>query len=130
MKPNTPDESDNVDSIIRDALNQKNAEDILNYSSDPSIFQMLGATFQGRLRWVSIMSIVVILIFLGLGIYSSIQFLAAEETKEALVWGAGAMFCVMTISMIKIWCWLEMGRRSVSREIKRLELRIAALAEK
>ncbi|MGY8643771.1 MAG: DUF6768 family protein [Verrucomicrobiales bacterium] len=24
--------------------------------------------------------------------------------------------------MIRIWYWLEMGRRSVSREIKRLEL--------
>ena len=130
MKPNETEKTENVDSIIRDALDRKNADDILNYSSDPTLFQMMGSTFRGKMRWVSWLAIGMSIIYLCLGIFCAIRFFDTEELKPALAWGGGAMFCIMTVAMIKIWYWLEMGRRSVSREIKRLELQIAMLVEK
>jgi hypothetical protein len=45
-------------------------------------------------------------------------------------WGAAMLLCFGVITAIKIWYWLEMNRLALTRELKRVELRVAQLAQK
>ena len=47
-----------------------------------------------------------------------------------LVWGGGFMFCMMAVSMLKLWFWMEMQTNSVLREVKRVELQVSRLASR
>ena len=126
---NEPETEDNIDRVIRDALGQKDAEEILNFSSDPSLLEMMRATLQGRTKWLTCLSFIMIFAYLGAGIYCLSKFFDTADIKEAVGWACGAIFCITTIGMIKIWYWIDMGRRMTSREIKRLELQVAALTQ-
>ena len=122
------EESSNVDRIIREALEQKEAEDILSYSGDPGLFELMGSTFRGRLRWVVIMGIVMSLVYFGIGIFCAVKFAGAVEMKETIGWAGGVLICMMIVIAHKQWYWGEMTRRALSRDIKRLQLQVAELA--
>ena len=47
-----------------------------------------------------------------------------------LIWGASAAFCFAVVTTIKIWYWMEMTRNALLRDIKRVELQIAQLAQR
>ena len=120
----------NVDQIIREALGQKETEDILRYSADPGLFDLIGSTFRGRLRWVVMLAFVMSLVYFGAFIFCAFKFYHASEVKNQLAWGGGAVISFLIVVAHKQWYWLEMTRRSLSRDIKRLQLQVADLAEK
>jgi hypothetical protein len=47
-----------------------------------------------------------------------------------LHWGAAMVLCLGAVTTIKMWYWLEMNRLALTREMKRLELTVALLAER
>ena len=119
----------NVDRIIREALRQKESEDILSYSADPGLFELMGSAFRGRLRWVVILSLVMTLVYFGVGIYCAMKFHQSIDVKASIGWGGGVLLCMMIVIAHKQWFWGEMTRRALSRDIKRLQLQVAALAD-
>ena len=66
--------------------------------------------------------------FLGLGVFSAIKFFKAEATNDVVTWASAFIVCMIGVSMLKIWYWMEMQRNILTREIKRVELQIARLA--
>ncbi len=52
----------------------------------------------------------------------------SSDPKAWLRWQVGFLFCTFVSLTGKIWYWLETGRLSTVREIKRLELLVAHLA--
>ncbi|MBZ0171437.1 MAG: hypothetical protein K8E66_03575 [Phycisphaerales bacterium] len=45
-------------------------------------------------------------------------------------WGLGFLMAMIAVSMMKTWYFMEMNRNCVLREVKRVELQIARLAER
>ena len=121
------EESSNVDRIIREALEQKEAEDILSYSGDPGLFELMGSTFRGRLRWVVITSFIMGMVYFAGGIYCAVKFHQSVDVKASMAWGGGVLLCMMIVIAHKQWYWGEMTRRALSRDIKRLQLQVAAM---
>jgi len=117
-----------LDKKIREALRQEDADALKEFDGELSIFEMLTETFRGRHRWLNILGMFWTLIFMGLAIYSAVQFFKVEIQRDMLMWAAAFLFCMSAVSMLKIWYWMEMQKNSVTREIKRLELQIARLA--
>lgn len=128
MSTNEP-ESDNVDQIIREALDQKNAEELADYSSDPTLFQLVAATFKGRLRWIVYTTFILRIVCLVGAISFTVQFFQTEDLKDAMAWGGGAMICFLSMVFLKMWYWQEMGRCSILREVKVLKWQVAKLSE-
>jgi hypothetical protein len=95
------EESSNVDRVILEALAQKEAEDILSYSGDPSLFELMGTTFRGRLRWMVIMSFIMSIVYFGIGIYCAVNFSSAVEMKETIGWACGVLLCMMIVIVHK-----------------------------
>ena len=118
-----------IDDMIKKALSEEESE-VLKSLEEESLFDMLTANFRGKLGWISVYALVMTLVFFGISIYAAVMFFEAVETKELLMWSAIFMFSVLTVSLLKIWQWLQMDKNSLMREIKRLELQISVLAQK
>lgn len=116
-----------IDALIKEALNQEEAK-FYDELGEQNLFEKLGGVFKGKLGWLVILMNVVSLALLGLLVYCGIQFFDTEVTHELIQWGAGFFICLMTISMIKLFVWMQMDKNDVLRELKRLELQISALS--
>lgn len=65
--------------------------------------------------------------FMAAGGYAVWRLLHASELREMLAWSLLAIFVMLSLSLVKLWFWLEMHRNAVVREVKRLELQVASL---
>ena len=59
-----------------------------------------------------------------------IQFFYVESTEELIKWGIGGLVCLIGVSMLKIFAWLQMDKNAILREMKRLEFQISILSSK
>ena len=84
----------------------------------------------GKNKWIMYMMNFMTLVFFALFIYCVIQFFDVETTKELLKWGIGSVVFLFGVSMLKIFAWMQMDRKALIRELKRLELQISSLASK
>ena len=119
-----------LDREIRQALSAEDAQLYEQFAVEPSLLELALQTLSGRNRWLSVLAILIGVIFMALGVFSLWQLLQAESVHALVRWSLGFVFCMAAISMMKIWYWMEMQRISVTREIKRLELQVALLAQR
>lgn len=122
-------EEENIDQLIRQALNEEETS-LYEDLDEQSLPEMVGGIFKGKLKWIMVLTLIMQFVFLGLSIYCLIEFLNTNDTVSTIRWGAGMFYCVISMSMIKIWHWMEMNKNATLRETKRLELQIASLAKK
>ena len=119
--------SADVDELIRAALEAEGVEG-LELESEPSLPEMVTELFRGRLRWISGLFMVMVLVFFVMTVFCGLRFLDATEVPEMIRWGAGFFFGLAAVLGGKIWYWMEIERITMTREIKRVELMVAHLA--
>lgn len=125
MKDNIED----IDKLIKNALTEEEVK-FYDELDEQNLFGMVGGLFKGKLKWLLIlMNIVTVVAFLGL-IYCIVQFLNTDVTNELIRWGLLGMLFMLMISMLKLFVWLQMDKNALLREIKRIELQLAALSSK
>lgn len=122
-------EFEKIDQLIKEALTQ---EEIKFYDKldEQNVFQMLGGLFKGKNRWIMVLFNIVMLIAFILLIYCVIQFFNTDVTNELIKWSVAGVICILMISMLKIFLWLQMDKNSIKRELKRLELQVSNLSSK
>lgn len=116
------------DRKIREALDDEPEDG--EFGDEMNIFEAMSAAFRSKNRWLVIWGYVMGFIFVGIGIYALIEFLALRDTPQALPWAVLLIFSLMSILGIKIWYYMELNKNAVLREIVRLERRIKELGEK
>lgn len=119
-----------LDQLLNDSFSDEDRALLKKLSQDPSVFEMIGDSFRGRNRWITVYATIWIFIFLGAAIWCGMQFASPETdtTKEIVGWAIGTAFCIMIVGLLKMWFWLDMHRNAITREIKRLELAISGLS--
>lgn len=117
----------NIDDLIRDALTKEEAR-FYDELGEQNLPEMIAGLFHGKMRWWTILSVIVQFVMFGFTIYFGIQFFKAEELREMMIWGAGGMTFFLAMSFMKLFHWLMMDKNAILREIKRLELQVATLA--
>lgn len=121
--------TEKIDEIIKDALTKEEAK-FYDELEEQNLFQMLGGIFKGKLGWlVVIMNIVMVIVF-GLFIYCVIQFFNTEDTNELIRWSVAGTLCMISISLLKLFVWMQMDKNSILRELKRLEFQVSILSSK
>ena len=50
--------------------------------------------------------------------------------KELLKWAGGTLIFLIGVSMLKIFAWMQMDKKALMRELKRLEIQISSLSSK
>jgi len=120
---------EDIDKLIKDTLTQEETK-FYDGLDEQGLFGMVRGLFKGKLKWVLVMMIVVNFVIMGFFIYSLIQFFHAEELMELIKWAAAAFVCLLMVSMLKLFSWMQMNKNALMREIKRLELLISSLSIK
>ena len=85
--------------------------------------------FKSSQRWAIILVFAHFSFFIALAILCGILFLITDSTKYQIMYAAFFVCLVLIAYLIKVFAWVLTSRNSIKREIKRLELRIAELAD-
>ena len=96
-------------------------------SEEVTMRSWLRDCFSKRMRLVMTYVNANYLILSALGIFSAIKFFRTDQTQYQIMYAAIFVCCNLWIGFVSVFGWVMMQRPSISREIKRLELRIAEL---
>jgi len=119
----------NLDEKIRKALSRDDAKMLGDPDDGLRLDQLvLSALKQGN-RFMNGIAMVFTFVFMGLAIYAAVQFFEGNGTKELIAWAVGFSMCILAVSMLKLWFWMEMQRVLMTREVKRVELLAARLLQ-
>ena len=118
-----------IDKLITETLSQEEMK-FYNSLDEQNIFEMLFGLFKGKNAWINILMNIVIVVFFALLIYCAIQFFNSETTDQLIKWGFGSLILMLSISMLKLFAWMQMDKNAILREMKRLELLVMSLPGK
>ena len=116
-----------IDDLIRETLSEEDAQWFEEWD-EQSLTERVVDSFRGKSRWLVMLVYFAILVFTALMVLAAVKFFAAESTQAMIAWAAGFLFCGLTITMMKVWYWMELNRNMVLREVKRVELQLARLS--
>lgn len=123
MKNNTQQ----IDQLIKATLSQEEFE-LYEALDEQNIFQSLIGIFKGKNKWIMYVMNIMTLIFFTLFLYCLIMFFKTDITNELIQWGIGIVVFLLALSMLKLFAWMQMDKKALIREIKRLELQVASLS--
>ena len=116
---------DKLDRMIAEALAQEDKE-ILEATNERGVFAELAAQLSGHNAWVKWVTYLYIVVFVVLFVWSAWQSFAAADALVALKWGIGAMIAVVFVAVLKLYLLTEIQTDRVIRELKRVQLMLAA----
>ncbi len=118
-----------IDKVIREAMNKEDRE-WFDRLGEPSLPMQVIESFKTRSSLIILWAIPGALVMTALCIYSGIGLYQASEPRELARWTAVFLTSLLFLSGLKFWYWLELQKNSLVREIKRLELQVARLAQR
>ena len=118
-----------LDRALRQSLSAEDAKLLDRLSADEALHRQVLATFEGRLRWFNALGWIAGVVLFGVASVMAWRFVYAPDLADMLRWGAASALAFAGIALIKVWFWLELQKNAVVRELKRLELQVASLAE-
>lgn len=122
-------EKEEIDRLIEEVLTEEEAS-YFHELDEQNIFQKFGGLFQGKMKWINGMTVVVQFVQFGFAVYFAYRFFNTTDIVEMIQFGSGAFFLMMTVTVLKIFHWMEINKNATIREIKRMELQVALLASK
>ena len=118
------------DNDLGAALAAEDREFLEDLENGRGLFDQLGATMQGPMRfWTYLMGIFTF-VFFGLAVYCAWMAVEAIALRETILWSAAALWCALAVAMLKLWLWERMNLLSLLTELKKLELRVAQLSDR
>jgi hypothetical protein len=108
---------------------RKIIEDSYDESKEEGLRSIVRDFYNRKLLSSVILVWIVGLVFVGLAVYSAIQFFQTDQTKWQLVYAALFIVGVHEVGVIKIFAWQMAHRHNLKRDLKRLELRVVELSE-
>ena len=119
-----------IDERIRKELEEQGTPMEHLKADQTGLFPMLFRVFTGGMaRWAGFAMALTLVIF-GLTVWSGYSFFTAATTDERIFWGVVALAALHSLSMFKLWFFMEMNRHSITREVKRVEVALARLEER
>lgn len=118
-----------IDRLIKDTLSKEEAA-FYDSLEEQNLFDMVFGLFKGKNAWFLIITNIMIIAFLGLFVYSIVQFFNVESSEELIKWGLGSLIFLSSVCMLKIYAWMQMDKNAILREMKRLELQVMSLSGK
>ncbi len=115
-----------IDALIKETLSREEAA-FYDSLEEQNVFEMVLGLFKGKNAWFLIITNIIIFIFLGLLIYCFIQFFKVESTEDLIKWSLGVVISILSVSVLKIYAWMQMDKNAILREMKRLELQVMSL---
>ena len=120
---------DHLDRAVRQSLSAEDARLLDRLAADDAFHRQVLATFEGRLRWFNALGWAAGFVLFGVASMMAWRFVNAPDLADMLRWGAASALAFAGVALVKVWFWLELQKNTIVRELKRLELQVASLAE-
>ena len=98
-------------------------------SIESSMSSYLRDIYSKKMLWVIINVCVCYFVCLVLMIFCAFKFFRTDQTTYQIMYAAIFICCNAWMGFVSVFAWVMVQRPSISRGIKRLELRIVELAE-
>ena len=105
------------------------SSDTYDETKEESLYAWFRDAYSRKMRWVTGLIWAQYLILLIPTVYSAVAFFRTEEIASRILHATIFLFCNLWIGFVSVFGWVMLQRPHFSREIKRLELRIAELSE-
>ena len=106
------------------SLNADDEAFLKELEDDVGMFQQMGMTFSGPLRYWTAFAFIISFLIFALSMWAGYNMLQADSVKMVVLWGALFGWASLGVAMLKIWFWMRMNHLSILRELKRIELRL------
>jgi hypothetical protein len=117
-----------IDKRILEAIKAETDVTLRGYERELGLFGLMAESFRGRFRWF-VMGAVAFQVVLGAGfIYCAVRLFGTDDPAAKLDWLALGLAAFIAFGLLRIWFFMEINRLSLVREVKRLELQVAAVA--
>lgn len=117
------------DDDIRNSMHTVADDKSLRSAGDEGMIQQVAATFRSRMRVWILITWIATLIWVGVAVWAATAFFRAQDTRSWIMYACMFLFAGMAIAMLKLWYLMEINRNTHTREIKRVEMQLARLAE-
>ncbi len=118
------------DKDIQNVLRGSDAEGRYDQGRESALRDMLVSSFRGQMKAVTFITWGCMLVFAAGAVLAVVGFALAQEVREMILCATAFLASFGMIVVVKLWYWMLANRNAVQRELKRLELRIAELAER
>jgi hypothetical protein len=108
---------------------QTTVHEIYDTSNEDTLLSMLGELYTKRMLPSLLVHAVYSLPFIVLAVYCGIKFFDVQQVQYQLMHAAIFICCVHVVFLRKAIYWQMLQKNSLSREVRRLEVRIVELAE-
>ncbi len=115
-----------LDSLVEAELSREERELLARIGEEPGFFGQALGLFGGRLGWVNALMMVIQAAIFVAGAYAAWRFFGETEPASQLRWGLPASVLLIASLMIKMAMWPEIHSNRLMRELKRIELQLAA----
>lgn len=116
---------DKLDKLIEQALSDEDRR-ILEDTRELGFFELGLSQFRGKLGWVTWAITILQTVMFLVSVWFAIRFFAAEDVLMALKWGLPAAVLMLGGFVLKLSLMPQMQADRVLRELKRVELMLAA----
>lgn len=117
-----------LDRKIEEALDTEDRV-LFDQLGDQGLIGQARTVFQGKMRWLSVASLILGTLLNIAFFYAAWKFFVAAGVDDRVVWGGVAWFLATMVAFMKVWFWLRMESNRVLREIKRVELQLARMQQ-
>lgn len=117
-----------IDRKIFEALKAETDATMKGYERELGFFGLMAESFRGRFGWLVIGAVVMQAVLAAAFIYCAVRLYGTGDPAVKLDWLAPGVAAFIAFGLLRIWYFMEINRLSIAREIKRLELQLAAVA--
>ena len=108
---------------------KKIIDDTYDYSREDTLLSMVGQLYSQKMVPSMIVHLAYSLPFIAGAVFCGIKFFKTDQTQYQIMYAAIFVCCIQFCIFSKAKYWQMLYKINTSREIKRLELRIAELTE-
>lgn len=111
------------------ALNADDRAFLEDLENGRGLFEQLGATLHGPMRFWSYMVWVITFALFLLALYCGWQAFQAEQVRETILWSAGFLMLFQAVGLLKMWVFDRMNLLTLLAGMKKIEFRVAQLGD-
>jgi hypothetical protein len=119
------------ETTMNDEQSRKIIEDAQGYDGarEDTLWSLLSDFYSRRMAATAVFVWANAIMAIALSIFSAVMFFESDATRPQIMYAVLFLFGTQWGMMMKVFAWQMIHRNSIKREIKRLELRLADLAE-
>lgn len=115
-----------LDKLVDEALREEERELLRRIGEEPGFFVQVFGVFGGRTGWVNVVVMIAQAVAFVAGVWAAWNFFTADDVVIQLRWGLPAAVLLIISALLKMSVLPRIETNLIIRELKRIELQIAA----